>query len=64
MNTLQLNIEKSQLISLLETMDVPDKMEIYDILKKSLMGNRLDDLFDAFEINEQKVLNSRFSEIS
>ena len=56
METLQLSIEKRQLISLLQTMDISDKLEMYGVLKKSLMHDRLDDFLNAFENNELEAI--------
>jgi hypothetical protein len=52
MNTLQLNIEKSQLIGLLRAMNVSDKMEMYSVLKKSLLCDRMENLLSTIDIEE------------
>lgn len=41
MNTIQLNVEKKQFIGLLQTLDYPDKLEIYKMLKSSLFNGNV-----------------------
>jgi hypothetical protein len=51
MNTIQLNIEKSQFATILETLTDSEKMEIFQMLKKSFM---VDDVRqEMYERNEQ-----------
>ena len=52
MNTLQLNIEKSQFVGLLQTMNIPDKLEMYTVLKKSLLCDRMENLLNAIDIDD------------
>jgi predicted DNA-binding protein YlxM (UPF0122 family) len=52
METLQLNIEKSQFIDLLQTLNVSDKFEIYNVLKKSLLCDRMENLLNSFHNDE------------
>jgi len=52
MEVLQLNIEKSQFVSLLQTLSVPDKLEMYSVLKKSLMCDRMYSLIHTLETDE------------
>ena len=47
MNALQLNIEKSKFIGLLQTLDVSDKLEMYNVLKKSLLCDRMEGLLNT-----------------
>ena len=52
MEVLQLNIEKGQFVNLLQTLSVPDKLEIYDVLKKSLLCDRMENMLNTFDGNE------------
>ena len=52
METLQLNIEKSQFVDLLQTLNVSDKKEIFNILKKSLLCDSIENLWNSFDNNE------------
>jgi predicted DNA-binding protein YlxM (UPF0122 family) len=52
METLQLNIGKSQFIDLLLALSVPDKLEIYDVIKKSLLYDRMENLLNTFNSDE------------
>ena len=52
MRTIQLNLEKSQFLSIFNTMDYTDKLEIYNDLKKSLFLNRFDNLLRSLQTNE------------
>ena len=51
MNTLQLNIEKNQLVGLLQTLTVSDKMEMYDVLKRSLLCDRMENMLNTFDVD-------------
>jgi predicted DNA-binding protein YlxM (UPF0122 family) len=60
MDTLQLNIEKSQFIGLVQTLSISDKQEIYDILKKSLLCDRMEKLqnsFDTEDLSMEEITN-------
>jgi len=52
MNTLQLNIERSQFVGLLQTMNIPDKLEMYTVLKKSLLCDRMENLLNTIDADE------------
>ena len=52
METLQLNIEKNQFVGLLQTLSVSDKLEMYDVLKKSLLCDRMESLLNSFDSDE------------
>jgi len=52
METLQLNIEKSQFIDFLQTLSISDKVEIYGILKKSLLCDRMENLLNTLDNDE------------
>ena len=52
MKTLQLNIEKNQFVGLLQTLSVSDKLEMYGILKKSLLCDRMENLLNSFDSDE------------
>jgi predicted DNA-binding protein YlxM (UPF0122 family) len=52
METLQLNIGKSQFVDLLQTLSVSDKLEMYGVLKKSLLCDRMENLLNSFDGNE------------
>jgi len=49
METLQLNIGKNQFVDILQTLSVPDKLEMYDVLKKSLLCDRMENLLNSFD---------------
>jgi len=49
METLQLNIERNQFVGLLQTLSIPDKLEMYRVLKKSLLCDRMEDLLNSFD---------------
>ena len=52
MRTIQLNLEKSQFLSLFNTMNDTDKLEIYNELKKSLFLNRFENLLKSLRTDE------------
>ena len=52
MNTLQLNIERSQFVGLLQTMNIPDKLEMYTVLKKSLLCDKMENLLNTIDADE------------
>ena len=52
METLQLNVEKSQFVGLLQTLSVSDKFEIYSVLKKSLLCDRMENMLNTFDVDE------------
>jgi hypothetical protein len=52
METLQLNIGKNQFVGLLQALSVPDKLEIYSVLKKSLLCDRMENVIDTFDAEE------------
>ena len=52
MNTLQLNIEKNQFVGLLQTLNASDKLEMYGILKKSLLCDRMENLLNTIDADE------------
>jgi len=52
MRTIQLNLEKRLFISILNTMDYTDKLEIYNDLKKSLFLSRFDNLLKSLKTDE------------
>ena len=52
MNTLQLNIEKSQFIDMLQTLNVADKWEMYRAIKKSLLCDRMENMLNSFDAEE------------
>ena len=52
METLQLNIEKSQFVGLLQMLSVSDKLEMYGVLKKSLLCDRMENLWNTFDNDE------------
>jgi hypothetical protein len=52
MNTMQLNIEKSQFFGLLQTLDDSDKWEAYKFLKKILFRERMENLLDSLHTDE------------
>ena len=49
METLQLNVEKSQFVGLLQALSVSDKFEIYSVLKKSLLCDRMENMLNTFD---------------
>jgi len=49
METLQLNIRKSQFLDLMLTLNVSDKLEIFNVLKKSLLCDRMENLLNTFD---------------
>jgi predicted DNA-binding protein YlxM (UPF0122 family) len=49
METLQLNVEKNQFVDLLQTLSISDKFEIYSVLKKSLLCDRMDNLLNTID---------------
>jgi hypothetical protein len=51
MNTLQINIEKNQFVGLLQTLSASDKLEIYSVLKKSLLCDRMENLLNTIDDN-------------
>jgi predicted DNA-binding protein YlxM (UPF0122 family) len=52
MNTLQLNIEKNQFVGLLQTLNASDKLDMYGILKKSLLCDRMENLLNTIDAND------------
>jgi predicted DNA-binding protein YlxM (UPF0122 family) len=52
METLQLNVEKNQFVDLLQTLSISDKFEIYSVLKKSLLCDRMENLINTFDADE------------
>ena len=52
MNTLQLNIEKSQFIDILQTLNPSDKWEMYKAIKKSLLCDRMENMLNSFDADE------------
>jgi hypothetical protein len=52
MGTLQLNIDRGQLVGLLQTLSVSDKFAMYGVLKKSLLCDRMENLLGTFESDE------------
>ena len=52
MEVLQLNVEKNQFVSLLQTLNMSDKLEIYNTLRKSLLCDRMENLLNTFETDE------------
>ena len=55
METLQLNVEKSQFAGLLQTLSVSDKLEIYVALKKSLLCDRMENILNTFDSDEPSM---------
>lgn len=55
MNTLQVNLEKNQFVGLLQTLSISDKLEMYDVLKKSLMCDRMENLLNTIDANELSI---------
>jgi len=49
MNTLQVNLEKNQFVGLLQTLSISDKLEMYDVLKKSLLCDRMENLLNTID---------------
>ena len=49
METLQLNIRKSQFLDLMQALNAPDKLEIFNVLKKSLLCDRMENLLNTFD---------------
>jgi len=49
METLQLNIRKSQFLDLMQALNPPDKLEIFNVLKKSLLCDRMENLLNTFD---------------
>ena len=52
METLQLNIEKSQFVGLLQTLSVPDKLEMYNVIKKSLLCDRMENVINSLDCDD------------
>jgi predicted DNA-binding protein YlxM (UPF0122 family) len=52
MNTLQVNIEKNQFVGLLQTLSISDKLEMYGVLKKSLLCDRMENLLNTIDADE------------
>ena len=52
METLQLNLEKSQFVNLLQTLNITDKFEIYSVLKKSLLCDRMESMLKTIDGDE------------
>jgi len=55
MNTLQINVEKNQFVGLLQTLSISDKLEMYDVLKKSLLCDRMENLLNTIDANELSI---------
>ena len=55
METLQLNIEKSQFVGLLQTLSVSDKFEIYNTLRKSLLCDRMENLLNTIDADDLSI---------
>ena len=49
MNTLQVNLEKNQFVGLLQTLSISDKLEMYGVLKKSLLCDRMENLLNTID---------------
>jgi hypothetical protein len=49
MEIIQLNLEKNQFIGLLQTLNVPDKLEMYRALKKSLLCDHIENLLNTID---------------
>ena len=52
MRTTQLNLGKSQFLSIISAMSDTDKLEVYNELKKSLFLNRFDNLLQSLQTDE------------
>jgi hypothetical protein len=52
MNTMQLSVEKKQFVGLLQSLDYPDKLEIYKMLKSSLFNDNVKSTLSASGKNE------------
>jgi hypothetical protein len=52
MNTIQLSVEKKQFVGLLQSLDYPDKLEIYKMLKSSLFNDNVKNTLRASGKNE------------
>ena len=52
MQTVQLNVNRSQLVNMLQTLNYSDKMDIYTELKKTLFENRFDKLLKSLRTEE------------
>ena len=52
METLQLNIERSQFLVLLQTLSISDKLEMFGALKKSLLCDRMENLLSTIDIDD------------
>jgi len=52
MQTVQLNLDRGQLVSVLQAMSYPDKVDIYAELKKELFVNRYDKLLKSLRTDE------------
>jgi predicted DNA-binding protein YlxM (UPF0122 family) len=52
MDTLQLNIGKNQFVDLLQALSISDKLEIYGVLKKSLLCDRMENLSNTFDSDD------------
>jgi hypothetical protein len=55
MKTLQLNIEKNQIIAMLQALSISDKLEMYGVLKKSLLCDRMENMLDTIEAAELSI---------
>jgi len=55
MNTLQINIEKNQFVGLLQTLNISDKLEMYGVLKKSLLCDRMENLLNTIDADELSI---------
>ena len=65
METMQLNIEKNQFVGLLQTLSASDKLEIYRVLKKSLLCDRMNNLLDTIDADElsMEVITETLEEV-
>jgi hypothetical protein len=52
MDTLQLNVERNQFVGMLRTLSIPDKLEMYNVLKKSLLCDRMENLLNTIDAAE------------
>ena len=51
METLQLSLEKKQFIGLLQTLSSSDRYEIYNVLKKSLLCDQMENVWKTIDAN-------------
>ena len=55
METMQLNIRKSQFVDLLQALNISDKLEIFNVLKKSLLCDRMENMLNTFDSDELSI---------